>query len=87
MPKSSLNFSQKLRIFQLSTEDNISQSKLASLYDVSQSTISSVLKDMRHEAEKAELKKSIENAMAKGVQASIEDGTLKRKPVLTIPKK
>ena len=87
MPKSSLNFSQKLRIFQLSTEDNFSQSKLASLYDVSQSTISSVLKDMRHEAEKAELKKSIENAMAKGVKASIEDGTLKRKPVLTIPKK
>ena len=76
MPKSSLTNKQKDRIYQLNTEDGFSQSKLASLYDVSQGTISNALKDKRHEAETAELKRAMENAMAKGVQAAIADGTI-----------
>lgn len=78
MAKKSLTNNQRNRIFQLVTEDGFSQSKLAALYDVSQATISNILKDKRHEAEVAELKHAMTNAMAKGVQAVINEGKLSK---------
>ena len=51
MAKRALTEAQKNRIWQLSEEDGFSQSKIAPLYDVSQSTIHNVLKEKRHEAE------------------------------------
>ena len=76
MAKRALTEAQKNRIWQLSEEDGFSQSKIAPLYDVSQSTIHNVLKEKRHEAEIAELKNQMQNAMARGVQAAIEDGSV-----------
>lgn len=76
MAKKSLTETQKNRIYQLSEEDGFSQTKLAQLYDVSQATIHNALKDKRHEAEIAQLKGAMQNAMARGVQAAIEDGSI-----------
>ena len=81
MPKSSLTNKQKERIYQLSTEDGFSQSKLANLYDVSQGTISNALKDKRHEAELNELKKQQTVAMAMAVKAVIKEKELSKKNV------
>lgn len=76
MAKKSLTETQKNRIYQLSEEDGFSQTKLAQLYDVSQATIHNALKDKRHEAEIAKLKGVMQNAMARGVQAAIEDDSI-----------
>ena len=82
MAKSVLNLQQKQRIYQLKNEDNFSQSKLAELYGVSQSTISNVLKEMQNEIDKKELIQAMENAMVKGVQASIENNGLPTIPAM-----
>ena len=76
MAKKSLTETQKNRIYQLSEEDGFSQTKLAQLYDVSQATIHNALKDKRHEAEIAKLNSVMQNAMARGVQAAIEDDSI-----------
>ncbi|MDO4453796.1 MAG: hypothetical protein Q4B90_04805 [Eubacteriales bacterium] len=76
MAKRSLTEYQKNRIYQLSEEDGFSQTKLAALYDVSQSTIHNALKDKRHEAEVAQLKGAMQNAMVRGIQAATEEGSL-----------
>lgn len=73
MGKSTLTTAKKNRIYQLSVEDGFSQSKLADLYDVSQSTISNVLKDMHQKTEIAELKQSMENVAVRGAQAILEE--------------
>lgn len=73
MPKSALTNKQKNRIYELSTEDGFSQKKLAGLYDVSQGTISNVLKDKRHEAEINELKMQQTAAMAMGVKSALQE--------------
>lgn len=76
MASKSLTNNQRDRIYQLATEDGFSQSKLAGLYDVSQATISNIIKEKRHEAEVAELKQAMANAMAKGVEAVMHEGKL-----------
>lgn len=73
MPKSSLTNKQKNRIAELA-DDGFSQSKIANLYDVSQGTISNVLKEKRYEAEISSRDQMIQNAMQYGVEAAIEKG-------------
>lgn len=72
MPKSSLTSKQKDRIYQLSTEDGFSQTKIADLYDVSQSTIHNVIKEKNYEQQISELKTQQTTAMTRGVQAVLE---------------
>lgn len=74
MPKSSLTDSQKERIYQLK-KDGFSQTKIAELYDVSQGTISNVLKDQSHKEEISMYKQQQTNAMAMGV-AAVQSGTI-----------
>ncbi|MDE5767806.1 MAG: hypothetical protein K2H82_00255 [Oscillospiraceae bacterium] len=73
MPKKALTEHQKDRVYQLCVEDGISQSKVAAMYEVSQSTVSNAIKDKRHEAEVAQLQKNIQNAAAYGVKAAVEE--------------
>lgn len=79
MPKSFLTSNQKDRIYQLYTEDGFSQAKLADLYDVSQGTISNVLKDKRHETEINEYKLQQTAAMAIGVSAAVNENEISKK--------
>ncbi len=76
MAKSKLTKKQKKRIYQLLTEDNFSQKDVATLFKVSQGTISSTKKEMEYEATISELKNQQENAMTRGVQAAIENGEI-----------
>ncbi|MEG1502297.1 MAG: hypothetical protein RR370_02800 [Synergistaceae bacterium] len=71
MAKSTLSESQKNRVYQLYKDDNFSQSKLADLFDVSQGTVSRVIKDKTYEAQIEHQQQMMENAMAKGVQSEI----------------
>lgn len=79
MPRSSLTDKQKDRIYQLSTEDGFSQSKIAALYDVSQGTISNVLKDKRHESEINAYRRQQTVAMAMGVKAAVKTNGLPKR--------
>jgi len=72
MANSKLNPQQKDRIFELRETDGFSQKKLAALYDVSQSTIHSILKEKSAEKENCILKNTIAEAAARGYQAAAE---------------
>lgn len=74
MAKRALTPQQEYRAYQLCTEDGIPQNKVASLYGVSQGTISNVVKEKRHEQEVAGLQGFIKNAAAYGIRSAIEDG-------------
>ena len=76
MAKSVLTNQQKNRIYELSTEDGFSQSKLAELYGVSQPTIHNALKEKRYEAKEKEYKDAIGNAMIRGIKSAIQDGEI-----------
>lgn len=79
MSKSILSEREKERAFELYTKDKFSQAKIANLYDVSQGTMSRVIKEMTHKAEIEQLnlevarrEEMMERAMIKGVQAHLE---------------
>lgn len=72
MPKSVLTDAQKSRIDDL-RNDGFSQSKIADLYGVSQGTISNALKEISHQKEIRSYQEREERAMARGVQAALED--------------
>lgn len=76
MAKRALTPQQEYRAYQLCTEDGIPQNKVASLYGVSQGTISNVVKEKRHEQEVAGLQGFIKNAAEYGIRSAIEDGFL-----------
>lgn len=76
MSKKALNPRDQYRAYQLCTEDGLAQSKVASLYGVSQGTISNVVKEKRHEQEVAGLQNFIQNAARYGIQSAIENGLM-----------
>lgn len=64
MPKKALNPKQEYRAYQLHYEDGFSQTKVASLYGVSQGTISNVLKK-KYEEKKESGDEGFKNNAAK----------------------
>lgn len=72
MAKSFLSESQKNRIYELATIDNFSQTKLANLYDVSQGTISRILKDKSYEQEIKKREDIIKYAATEGFKSAAE---------------
>ncbi len=84
MAKRALTPQQEYRAYQLCTEDGIPQNKVASLYGVSQGTISNVIKEKRHEQEVAGYQEFIRKAAVYGVKSAIEDGLLDPRAALTI---
>lgn len=81
MAKSILTHDQKIRIYQL-YNDGFSQSDIAKLFKVSQSTIHNAIREIQYELEIQRLNEQMENAMARGVEAAIKDdpSTLNRIP-------
>ena len=75
MARSSLNNDQKNRIMQLAS-DGFSQTKIADLYEVSQGTISNVIKMKKYENEIVKHDQMMANAMARGVEAAVLNGEL-----------
>ena len=76
MAKSVFDEAQRQRIQQLCDVDHFSQSKVAQLYDVSQGTISNVLKEERLKSEIKRQNEVIRSGFVYGVKSAIEDGTL-----------
>ena len=76
MSKKSLNDHQKDMVYQLCEVDHIPQSKVATMYGVSQPTVSNAIKDKKHEQEVMHLKNTLQNAAAYGFQAAAEDGLI-----------
>jgi predicted transcriptional regulator len=76
MSKRALTPQQEYRAYQLCVEDKLPQSKVASLYGVSQGTISNVVKEKKHEQEVAGYQAFMKNAAQYGIKSAIEDGLL-----------
>lgn len=68
MAKRKLIPSQKKRIYELYQEDEFSQQKLADLFDISQSTIHSIIREMKHEDEINKYKLLIYTATKEGIK-------------------
>ena len=76
MSKKALTPQQEYRAYQLCVEDKLPQSKVASLYGVSQGTISNLVKEKKHEQEVAGYQEFIKNAAKYGIKSAIADGLL-----------
>ena len=71
MAKSTLSDKDKERIYQLYTEDQKPQKKIADFYDVSQSTISQVIKTKSFEKEIEQRDKFIQSAAIEGIKSAV----------------
>ena len=71
MPRSILSNAQKERVYDLAN-DGFSQTKIAQLYDVSQGTISNVLKGKRYQEEIHKRDSMLTAAAARGFESAAE---------------
>ena len=86
MAKSTLSNNDKERIYQLYTEDKKSQKKIADFYDVSQGTISQVIKTKSFEKEIEQRDKFIQSAAIEGIKSAVSERTQPVSVIDVVPK-